>query len=39
MKEKETSFEEMMEKQAEWILSGGRKLGKPTHFEEQKGKF
>ena len=20
-------------------LSGGRKLGKPTHFEEQKGKF
>lgn len=32
-------IEEMMEKQAEWILSGGRKLGKPTHFEEQKGKF
>ncbi len=30
---------EMMEKQAEWILAGGRKLGKPTHFEESKGTF
>lgn len=30
---------EMIELQAQWILSGGRKLGKPTHFEEQKGKF
>jgi len=25
--------------QAEWILSGGRSLGKATHFEERKGKF
>lgn len=25
--------------QAEWIQSGGRSLGKPTHFEETKGKF
>lgn len=25
--------------QAEWILSGGRSLGKPTHFEERKGNF
>jgi len=25
--------------QAEWILDGGRSLGKPTHFEERKGKF
>lgn len=32
-------IEELMERQAEWILSGGRELGKPTHFEEQKGKF
>lgn len=30
---------EMMEKQAEWVLAGGRQLGKPTHFEESKGKF
>ena len=25
--------------QAEWILSGGRALGKPTHFEERGGKY
>lgn len=25
--------------QAEWILDGGRTLGKPTHFEERKGKY
>jgi len=25
--------------QAEWILSGGRSLGKPTHFEERKGSY
>lgn len=25
--------------QAEWILDGGRSLGKPTHFEERKGSF
>lgn len=30
---------QMMRYQAEWILQGGRQLGKPTHFEEQKGKF
>ena len=30
---------EMMEKQVEWLLAGGRELGKPTHFEESKGKF
>ena len=30
---------EMMKRQAEWILQGGRQLGKPTHFEEQKGRF
>ena len=31
--------DEMMRMQAEWIMSGGRCLGKPTHFEEQKGRF
>jgi hypothetical protein len=25
--------------QAEWVLDGGRALGKPTHFEERKGKY
>lgn len=25
--------------QAEWILDGGRSLGKPTHFEERKGNY
>jgi len=25
--------------QAEWIMSGGRSLNKPTHFEERKGDF
>lgn len=30
---------QMIELQAQWLLGGGRELGKPTHFEEQKGKF
>ena len=25
--------------QAEWLLDGGRQLGKPTHFEERKGSY
>lgn len=25
--------------QAEWLLAGGRGLGKPTHFEERKGSY
>lgn len=25
--------------QAEWIIDGGRSLGKPTHFEERGGKY
>lgn len=25
--------------QAQWILDGGRTLGKPTHFEERKGSY
>lgn len=30
---------ELIKMQAEWIISGGRSLGKPTHFEERKGAF
>ncbi len=30
---------ELIRWQAEWILSGGRHLNKPTHFEERAGKF
>jgi nucleoside-diphosphate-sugar epimerase len=33
------SLETMIKWQAEWILSGGRSLGKPTHFEEKKGDY
>lgn len=33
------SIKTMIEWQAEWILSGGRALNKPTHFEERKGKY
>jgi len=33
------SLETMIKWQAEWIISGGRSLGKPTHFEEKKGDF
>ena len=25
--------------QAEWLIDGGRSLGKPTHFEERKGTY
>ncbi|MBE6999587.1 MAG: NAD(P)-dependent oxidoreductase [Ruminococcaceae bacterium] len=33
------SLETMIGWQAEWILSGGRALNKPTHFEERKGSY
>ena len=33
------ALDTMIEWQAEWILSGGRSLGKLTHFEERKGKY
>lgn len=33
------SINTLIEWQAEWIRSGGRSLGKPTHFEERKGNF
>ena len=33
------SANELIRWQAEWILDGGRALGKPTHFEERKGSY
>ncbi len=33
------SAETLIQWQAEWIQSGGRSLGKPTHFEERKGNY
>lgn len=30
---------ELIEMQAKWIMSGGRNLGKPTHFEQREGSF
>ncbi|WP_031495163.1 NAD-dependent epimerase/dehydratase family protein [Bryobacter aggregatus] len=35
----ELSIEAMIRMQAEWILSGGRRLGIPTKFEKRDGKF
>lgn len=32
-------LETLIQWQAEWILDGGRALGKPTHFEERKGSY
>lgn len=31
------SIKTLIRWQAEWLLAGGRGLGKPTHFEERKG--
>ncbi len=33
------SLKEMMELLADWMSSGGKKLNKPTHFQERKGKY
>lgn len=33
------SVNTLIQWQAEWLLDGGRTLGKPTHFEERKGDF
>lgn len=33
------SLDTLIAWQAEWILSGGRSLGKATHFEERKGSY
>lgn len=35
----EISVKTLIRWQAEWILDGGRSLGKPTHFEERGGKY
>jgi len=35
----EVSLSQLIRWQAEWLQSGGRVLGKPTHFEQRKGKF
>ena len=33
------SIKTLIRWQAEWILDGGRSLGKPTHFEERNGSY
>ncbi|MBN2154153.1 MAG: NAD(P)-dependent oxidoreductase [Candidatus Lokiarchaeota archaeon] len=33
------SMDEMIRLQAEWVMAGGRSLGKPTHFEVSTGEF
>jgi nucleoside-diphosphate-sugar epimerase len=33
------SAERLIERVAAWVMSGGRSLGKPTHFESRDGKF
>ena len=33
------SIGQMIRWQAEWLMQGGRILGKPTHFEQRKGKY
>jgi nucleoside-diphosphate-sugar epimerase len=35
----ETGIGEMIDRVAAWVESGGRSLGKPTHFETRDGKF
>ncbi|MGD2135697.1 MAG: NAD-dependent epimerase/dehydratase family protein [Gemmatimonadales bacterium] len=34
-----TSIETMLDWVADWVRRGGRSLGRPTHFEERKGRF
>ena len=33
------SIETLIRWQAEWLLDGGRSLGRPTHFEQREGSF
>lgn len=33
------SLSAMIEWQAQWLLDGGKELGKPTHFEERGGRY
>jgi nucleoside-diphosphate-sugar epimerase len=35
----EVSIGAMLDLTADWVLGGGRSLGKPTHFEERSGQF
>ena len=35
----EVSLDTLIQWQAQWLLSGGRSLGKPTHFEERNGNY
>lgn len=35
----EVPLDTLIEWQAEWLQSGGRSLGKPTHFEERNGNY
>lgn len=35
----ETTTEQMVAWTAEWIRSGGKSLGKPTHFDQREGSF
>ena len=35
----ETSIESVIRWTAHWVESGGRSLGKPTHFEVRDGQF
>ena len=33
------ALDDMIRMQAQWLMQGGRSLGKPTHFEVNNGKF
>ena len=33
------SLNEMIMMTVEWVKSGGKEIGKPTHFQERKGDF
>lgn len=35
----EVSLDTLIQWQCQWLLSGGRSLGKPTHFEERNGNY
>ncbi len=37
--EPDKTLDDLIRMQAEWLKAGGRRLGKPTHFEETEGKF
>lgn len=35
----EASLDTLIQWQTQWLLAGGRSLGKPTHFEERNGNY